>query len=104
MKNDPPNKAELTWREIVRSHGCVLDMGNPVQIHHVVGRTAKHNRVDIGHWFILPVSEQAHREIERFPKDEQKLYFRDICTWHQRVFGELPFGADVLLAIWDWHR
>ena len=29
--------------------------GAAIQRHHVLGRSAKHNKVDIGHWFILPV-------------------------------------------------
>jgi hypothetical protein len=30
------------------------------QLHHVLGRSAKHNKVDIGHWFILPVPFELH--------------------------------------------
>ncbi len=30
------------------------------QLHHVLGRTAKHNKVHIGHWFILPVPIELH--------------------------------------------
>lgn len=30
------------------------------QIHHVVGRSYKQNKVAIGHWFILPVPTQLH--------------------------------------------
>ena len=30
------------------------------QRHHVLGRSAKHNKVAIGHWFILPVPFDLH--------------------------------------------
>jgi len=30
------------------------------QLHHVLGRSAKHNKVAIGHWFILPVPIELH--------------------------------------------
>ena len=30
------------------------------QRHHVLGRSAKHNKVSIGHWFILPVPFDLH--------------------------------------------
>ena len=30
------------------------------QIHHVLGRSAKHNKVAIGHWFIIPVPVELH--------------------------------------------
>ena len=30
------------------------------QLHHVKGRSFKHNKVDIGHWLILPVPFELH--------------------------------------------
>lgn len=30
------------------------------QLHHVLGRSAKHNKVAIGHWFIIPVPIELH--------------------------------------------
>lgn len=30
------------------------------QIHHVIGRSGKHNKVHIGHWFILPIPFDLH--------------------------------------------
>lgn len=104
MKNDPPNKAEREWREAVRGQGCILDYPGPVEIHHVVGRTAKHNKVDIGHWFILPVSSEAHREVERMSKREQADWWLDVCVAHLKRFGSLPFSGDVAIAIWGYHR
>lgn len=32
----------------------------PIQLHHVLGRSAKHNKVAIGHEFILPVPFELH--------------------------------------------
>lgn len=32
----------------------------PIQRHHVVGRSAKHNKTPIGHEFILPVPFELH--------------------------------------------
>ena len=32
----------------------------PIQRHHVLGRSAKHNKVAIGHWFILPIPWDLH--------------------------------------------
>ena len=31
-----------------------------IQRHHVLGRSAKHNKVSIGHWFIIPVPFVLH--------------------------------------------
>ena len=33
---------------------------NDMQLHHVLGRSAKHNKIAIGHWFILPVPVELH--------------------------------------------
>ena len=34
--------------------------GSGFQRHHVVGKSAKNNKVSIGHWFILPVPFMLH--------------------------------------------
>ena len=34
--------------------------GAIIQRHHVLGRSAKQNKVAIGHWFILPVPNELH--------------------------------------------
>ena len=34
--------------------------GCEIQRHHVLGRSAKHNKVGIGHWFIIPVPFVLH--------------------------------------------
>jgi len=31
-----------------------------MQRHHVLGRSAKHNKVAIGHWFVIPVPYELH--------------------------------------------
>jgi len=34
--------------------------GSQFQLHHVLGRSAKQDKVEIGHWFILPVPIALH--------------------------------------------
>lgn len=34
--------------------------GSAIQLHHVLGRSAKHNKVAIGHEFIIPVPYVLH--------------------------------------------
>jgi hypothetical protein len=36
-----------------------------MQRHHVLGRSAKHNKVAIGHWFIIPVPYELHEPNEK---------------------------------------
>lgn len=32
----------------------------PIQVHHVCGRSYKQNKIPIGHWFILPIPFELH--------------------------------------------
>ncbi len=42
-------------------------MGAIPQRHHVLGRSAKHNKVAIGHWFIIPVPFELHDVMSNHP-------------------------------------
>lgn len=68
-KNTKPNQAEKDWLKAVadfhNEHGLGYLFGDewslsPFQIHHVVGRSYKHNKVKIGHAFILPIPFVLH--------------------------------------------
>ena len=51
------------FEEKVRSLGCcVTGALNDVQIHHVLGRKGKHNKVLVGPVFILPLHKDYHME------------------------------------------
>ena len=41
-------------------YGHDYDGHTNIQLHHVLGRTARHNKIDIGHWFIIPVPFELH--------------------------------------------
>ena len=98
-----PSAAQVRWREWVRSQGCICGLSGPVEIHHIAGRTGRHNKVSIGHWLIVPVSNAGHRQIERLPKFEQiQMFLREVAEPYWRSFGVLPFGADELLAMVTW--
>ena len=100
-----PNKAQTNWREAVRAMGCVYGYPGEVQIHHPLGRTAKSMGVHIGHWFVIPCAEQAHREIEALPMDEQiRIYLRDVVGPYLKRFYTLPMSVETLAAIGGWSR
>ena len=46
-------------KSLAMLYGDEWDM-SPIQLHHVLGRSAKHNKVSIGHYFILPVPFALH--------------------------------------------
>ena len=91
------------FEELVRSTGCcVTGATNGVQIHHVKGRTYKHNKVHIGGVYILPLHESVHMVTGSHPK-----------AWHKgkrhfiREFGhpyDLFRGVVESLDFEDWKK
>ena len=107
VKCDQPTAAEKRWRETVREMGSVLSGLKPCEVHHCAGRTARHNKIDIGHWFVIPLTTYEHSRIAewgRSRKDYEKALFRAMCRIYTKRGGVLPFGADVLEAIADYHK
>lgn len=72
MANKPANAAQKKWMEdityFIKENGIGLGAlygseymyDTRIQRHHVLGRSAKQNKVHIGHWFILPVPFELH--------------------------------------------
>ena len=68
MANKPANAAQKKWMSDIaewaqenlhKLYGSKYYDTCP-QIHHVMGRSAKHNKVSIGHWFVIPVPFELH--------------------------------------------
>ena len=115
VKNNPPTAEQKRWREKVRAIGCIAcgeRMGT--EIHHCAGRTAKHNKIAIGHWWILPLCHGCHVLLTEGPDrlaearfgftfvgrwDLEKLLYADLMT-HFR--DDVPL--DVLNSIYDYHK
>ena len=110
------------WESTVREFGCVLfgnDQGEhgAIQIHHVVGLTAKKDGVLIGPWYILSLHWRLHdprsshsMNITNRRKDflakygtEKELFLKMISDMREQG-RTIPFGADVLSAIKNSHR
>ena len=51
--------------------------GSPFQIHHCVGRSYRHSKVHIGHYFILPVPIELHDVTSNHPLN---------VTHHRKAF------------------
>ena len=51
--------ADFASTDLAALYGDEFDQ-SPFQLHHVLGRSAKHNKVSIGHEFILPVPFDLH--------------------------------------------
>lgn len=75
------------WLDIVAQFGCVVSGESIIQIHHVFGRTYKHNKVLIGPWYVLPLAFRYHDvssdnpfNVTHYPKQFaiEKGYQRDL--------------------------
>ena len=66
----PANTAQRKWMDDITEYvnenglgelyGHEYDGHTNIQRHHVLGRTARHNKIHIGHWFIIPVPFELH--------------------------------------------
>ena len=63
-------------------YGKEYDDSHDFQIHHVLGRTAKHNKVPIGHEFIIPVPTELHD-----PNYSHKLHVHKCKKEFVKKFG-----------------
>jgi len=96
-KGNNPNSKELRWREDVRALGCILTGEKlAVEIHHVVGASAKHDKTSIGHWFILPLSKWYHR-------DDSLLNVTDNKKTFEETFGSQVSLFNRLLELYEFH-
>jgi len=70
MANKPANAAQKRWMSDIADFINEVGLGafygdeyigrTDFQLHHVLGRSAKQNKVAIGHWFIIPVPFELH--------------------------------------------
>jgi len=127
---EPPNAVQKAWRENVRSYGSILSGPNyyPCQIHHPAGRKAKHQKIAIGHAWILPLAPDEHKKIDTgrtglYEIKDQFLAYQDVSPVKEKLILDMtlhefekflfarlcrtvkfPFGAAVYDAIQAWHR
>jgi len=88
-----------------------------IQRHHALGRKAKHNKVPIGEWFVLPlpfiyhdvnsnnpdnVTYHKHAFTDRFGL--QSELFKGMIDSMVELGIELPFDDDVINAIIDTRK
>ena len=112
LATSSPTKAQADWRETVRELGSVVS-GGFAEIHHCVGRTGKHNKVDIGHYWLIPLTDDEHRALHL----NAEWLLRDISGYvmtrkefekwaFQKVIDQTGYviPADVYEAIMDYHR
>ena len=89
----------------------------PFHIHHPAGRTAKHNKILIGCWWILPIPIRLHdvhsndpynvthhKKLFEAHYDDQRNMFVVMVDDMQSRSLVVPFGRDVIEAVKTWRR
>lgn len=105
-KGNAPNAAQKRWMEQVRDLGSVIS-GGPAVIHHPVGVTGKHNKVHIGHWWLIPLTDEEHKALHNGvvpePHEDRKTFEKWAFSVVVNQIGDIP-PHDVQNAIMDYHR
>ncbi len=69
MANRNANKRETDWLKAITEYINVFGLGvlypgyderTDMQRHHVVGKSAKNNKIHIGYWFVNPIPFDLH--------------------------------------------
>lgn len=111
-----PAKARR-WMAWVASRGC-LNCGRPANVHHCAGSTARHNRVAIGDWWLLPLCRECHQggdgihhsRLRFFGSDvprktTEKMMFARLMDWARADSACIDMPEQrVIDAIEDYHR
>jgi len=102
-----PNAAEKAYgRKVKERPCCVCGCPGPSIVQHCFGPTFKHNKVLIGHWFIIPLCPicdtydtlGSHKAFREKFKPQSELWLEQV-----EKYGDTP-PDDVVAAITDWGR
>jgi len=106
-KGNAPTAQQVRWRELVRSLGSIISNEDAV-IHHCVGVTGKHNKVRIGHWWIIPLTNEEHLALhagETFGFHSRKEFEKDAFTQVCQLLHPTDYiTEEVEKAIEGYHR
>ena len=102
------SKVEKIWCDEVRELGSIISGKHPVEIHHCAGRAAKHNKIHVGIFWILPLTKAEHDSVPTWAhgrKEREKWLFARLILKYRRVYGrDIPFDECVAKAIQDYHK
>ena len=97
-KGNAPTEAQKQWMKGVRRLGSVVSGGAAV-VHHAVGRTGKHNKIHIGHWWLIPMTDEEHKALHShgatFGHESRKAFEK---AAFERVFLALWGDFDMIKA------
>ena len=111
MKDMTDFISEVGLGYLYKGYGCSTYM----QRHHVVGRSAKHNKINIGHDFIIPVPVELHEpnyehkyHVGKCKKAFVSEFGKQCDIFEKLIWGMVEYGyskniadSEVIKAIMD---
>lgn len=62
VKKKAPTASQQRFHNAIAQLGCVVPgCGGPARLHHCVGASAKHNKIAIGQWWLIPLCDDHHQ-------------------------------------------
>lgn len=98
-------RQERWWREVA-ALGCLV-CGRPAEVHHAVGETARHNKQDIGHEWLIPFCWDHHQGpggIHSVPNRKAVEKDAFVLVLQRTEDSQNRPPKEVIEAIGDYHR
>jgi len=90
-----PTAEQKRFHNQVAEQGCWVTRG-PANIHHCVGSTAKHNKISIGQWWVIPLSYEAHQGPHGI--------HGDLAIFNQPGFSRKEIEKEIFETMLGWQR
>lgn len=118
MKRKAPTAEQKRWHDWLAQLPCPVTDG-PCHLHHCVGASAKSGGVNIGQWFVINLSPDAHDGPHGIHKDRElfrsmgiglrrldieKSLFASNVNKYQALHGRLPMPDVVFDMIMAYTR
>lgn len=102
-----PNAAEDRFRSWVKEQPCITcNNTGYVFVDHVMGATFRHNKVLIGHWFLLPLDGWCDRQKTGGKRKQFREKFGNYSDLWLKLIERYPrkdeIPKEVIEAIKDW--
>ena len=108
-KRKARTKAQQRWLESVVALGSFQQPFSSALIHHAVGETAKHSKVHVGNWWLVPMTVYEHIILHShnatFGYVSRKEFEKAAFKWTLETLHDHPDypPRDVIDAINDYH-
>ena len=121
-KGNSPTAAQKKWWSELVDMGCLVSDSDGAEIDHLVGSSVQANGENIGNWWVIALSPEAHRVGANsrtskgylFSKvfcnndlwdDYKKELFLASCTRYMVYYNKpLPFSSDILQSIMGYSK